>query len=103
MIIRIVEMTFRPDAVQEFLTIFEEVADQIRQSHGCRSLQLLSSLNHDAAFATLSVWDDDASLQRYRDSEFFRETWSRTRQLFDSPPRAETYEAAPDDAAAVKS
>jgi len=97
MIIRFVEMTFRPDSVAEFLEMFDTVADRIRQSRGCHALSLLSSVEHEGVFVTYSVWDDEECLHGYRNSDFFRETWTRTRKFFSAPPRARSYEVARGD------
>ncbi|MBL7795100.1 MAG: antibiotic biosynthesis monooxygenase, partial [Saprospiraceae bacterium] len=29
-----------------------------------------------------SIWDDEAALERYRESELFQATWERTKALF---------------------
>lgn len=88
---RIVRMTFRPDAVDEFLTLFAEVKSHIRAQPGCQDVQLMQDTDWPAVFATFSIWDSDDALQAYRRSAFFRSTWTRTRAMFAAPPKAESY------------
>ncbi len=40
MLIRLVRMTFRPDALEAFLALFDASAPQIRAFPGCRHLEL---------------------------------------------------------------
>ena len=86
MIVRLVKLTFQTHHVDEFLDLFGQKKDLIRQFPGCRYLQLLQA---DAqTFFTISHWDDENALDNYRHSELFRATWAKTRILFAAPPRA---------------
>lgn len=88
---RVVRMTFRPDAVNDFLELFKEVESHIRAQPGCQHVQLMQDAEWPTVFATFSVWDSKESLEAYRKSDFFRSTWTRTRALFAAPPKAESY------------
>ena len=79
-LIRIVKMTFRPEAVGEFQKIFDERKERIAAAPGCASVELL----HDDAniFFTYSVWEDEVALETYRESELFISTWSLVKPLF---------------------
>jgi (4S)-4-hydroxy-5-phosphonooxypentane-2,3-dione isomerase len=68
MLKRIVKLTFREEAIPEFLAIFEESKSKIRAFEGCRHLELLRN--------------------RYRQSEFFKITWEKTKVLFAGKPEA---------------
>lgn len=81
-------MTFRPDKVDEFLDIFDRSAPHIRGVPGCRHLELWQDTTSPNVFTTLSQWESDHALQRYRKSELFRKTWARTKMLFAAPPSA---------------
>jgi len=57
MIIRIVQMTFREEAVSEFLALFEERRLQIRSFEGCRHLELWQDAADARIFFTYSHWE----------------------------------------------
>jgi len=88
MIKRIVKMTFRPDTVDDFLDIFDESSPHIRGFEGCRHLELWHCREPDNVLFTYSFWESEAALDRYRHSDLFRSTWSRTKKLFDGRPEA---------------
>jgi quinol monooxygenase YgiN len=88
MLKRIVRMTFREDATEAFLTIFNASRFRIRHFEGCHSLELLRDKHQPNVFVTLSVWQSEEHLNAYRDSELFKATWSATKALFLDKPMA---------------
>ena len=54
MIQRIVKMTFRPEEVDNFLSLFEEVKHKIRGCEGCAGLTLLADINQTNVLFTYS-------------------------------------------------
>ena len=88
MLTRIVQMTFEPENIPSFERIFRESSDQIRAFPGCLKLDLLQDLSNPAVFITCSIWESEAHLEAYRNSEFFRQVWGKTRQLFARKARA---------------
>ncbi len=82
MLIRMVKMTFREDTIETFKTFFEERKDKIRNVEGCTYLELWQDTQQPAVFFTYSHWHDEIALAHYRNSAFFRDTWSQTKQLF---------------------
>lgn len=82
MLIRIVRMTFRPEAVAEFESIFNGSKARIRAMPGCRHLELLRDLDQPAVYCTYSHWDGPEALEAYRQSELFKRTWAKTKVLF---------------------
>lgn len=94
MLVRIVRMTFRPDAVDTFLTHFDDAAPRIRSFAGCRYLELWRDAETPHAFATHSHWTDAEALNTYRDSDLFRGTWSAVKPLFAERPQARSYTVA---------
>lgn len=82
MIKRIVKLTFRPERVTDFLSVFEQTHAQIRAFPGCQHLELWQDEQRPEVFFTYSFWEDGAALERYRQSELFRGTWARTKPLF---------------------
>lgn len=88
MIIRIVKMTFRPDAVPEFRENFEANKRSIRAFAGCKGLNLLQDIHDSNVFFTYSYWKSEDHLNDYRQSELFRAVWQKTKILFDAAPEA---------------
>jgi quinol monooxygenase YgiN len=88
MLIRIVEMHFREDAVNQFMEVFNESCMHIRSFPGCMNLELLKDLNDSAHIFTYSFWENEEALSAYRNSELFIKTWSKTKILFDKKPNA---------------
>ena len=83
MIKRIVKMTFRPEAVDSFLQdVFEHSKARIRTFPGCRHMELLQAAAQPNVLFTLSIWDGEEDLERYRQSELFQTTWAKTKALF---------------------
>ncbi len=88
MILRIVQMRFRADAVDDFLTLFEERKQLIRRFEGCEHLELWQDEQDEAVFFTYSHWQSEAHLNHYRFSELFKDTWTKTKALFAGKPQA---------------
>ncbi len=82
MIKRIVKLTFREEAVPDFLDIFRDSKERIRNFPGCHHLELWRDKQHPHTFFTYSFWEDESALYRYRHSELFRSTWKKTKVLF---------------------
>ncbi len=88
MIIRIVQMTFHEENVDEFLTLFNERKQLIRHFEGCNHLELWRDERNANIFFTYSKWDSIEHLSRYRYSELFKDTWAKTKALFADKPQA---------------
>jgi quinol monooxygenase YgiN len=84
-------MTFRPDALETFLEIFDTSSPKIRAFPGCHHLELWQDPRYEGIVTTYSHWTDSEALDAYRHSMLFRETWSRTRRLFAAPPVARSH------------
>jgi autoinducer 2-degrading protein len=48
--------------------------------------------NESNVFYTVSHWNAEPDLNNYRNSEFFKETWSKTKSLFSEKPQAYSME-----------
>ena len=81
-------MTFLPEKTDEFLEIFNHSKDKIRAFKDCKQIKLLNDIHQPNVFFTHSVWDNEAYLEQYRQSELFRDTWAKTKALFQSAPQA---------------
>ncbi|WP_018612596.1 putative quinol monooxygenase [Segetibacter koreensis] len=82
MLVRVVKMTFRADAVKTFKEFFEERKEKIRGFDGCCHLELWQDNIDTNIFFTYSLWLNEAALSHYRNSAFFKETWRQTKLLF---------------------
>lgn len=82
MILRIVQMKFRPECREAFQTLFEERKNTIRGFDGCLHLELWQGSNDPDIFFTYSHWESESHLDHYRFSDFFKETWTLTRAMF---------------------
>jgi hypothetical protein len=80
--IRIVKMHFRDEETENFLKLFAEVYPKISTFQGCSHLRLLRDKNTPNIMFTYSIWDNEISLNAYRNSELFAQTWKRTKELF---------------------
>ena len=81
-------MTFRDDAVDEFTALFEARKQNIRNFEGCAHLELWQDNANSGIFFTYSIWESQAALDHYRFSDFFKDTWGRTKALFAAKPQA---------------
>jgi quinol monooxygenase YgiN len=90
MILRVVQMTFRPECINDFTTLFNEKKALIRRFEGCSHLELWQDAGNPNIFFTYSNWDSEAALARYRFSELFKDTWVMTKALFADKAKAWT-------------
>ena len=88
MITRIVKMTFLKGKEKNFLEIFRENENTIRNFEGCSHLELWNDINEPAVFFTYSLWESEDHLKNYRDSELFRSVWEKTSALFSEKAEA---------------
>lgn len=88
MFIRIVKIGFHEENVAAFLTIFEETKEVIRSFEGCQFLELYRDKTDPNIFFTYSYWESEDHLENYRKSEFFKNVWSKTKELFNRKPEA---------------
>ena len=92
MIIRIVKMVFKKEAVEAFKVLFDERKSLIRNFEGCTHLELWQDKINPQVFFTYSWWQSEADLDAYRTSHFFDDTWRLTKQKFADRPQAWTVE-----------
>jgi len=87
-------MTFASDKVDQFLTHFDEAAPHIRSVPGCRHLELWQGADAPTICTTYSQWESAEALDKYKNSDLFRRTWSTVKPLFADRPRARSYTVA---------
>jgi len=92
MIKRIVRMTFKPEALGDFFTMFEQKKQAIRNFPGCHHLEVWQEKEQPHIVFTYSFWSDVAALDEYRHSELFKSTWTETKIKFADKPSAHTVE-----------
>ena len=88
MLVRIVKLSFDPKHIPEFLAIFKENKIAIRNSPGCRLLELYRDKEDTDVFFTYSYWETSQDLENYRNSSLFKGVWSETKILFNKKPEA---------------
>lgn len=81
-------MSFEPSKIDEFLNNFEANKNAIRDFEGCELLELYNDQNHSEIFFTYSYWQSASHLDSYRQSELFKNVWSKTKPLFNKKPEA---------------
>ncbi|REH50400.1 hypothetical protein C7448_10411 [Tenacibaculum gallaicum] len=88
MFVRIVKMSFQPEKIEEFLNNFNSKKEFIRNSPGCRLLELYRDKTNPDIFFTYSYWDTEQDLENYRSSDLFKGVWAQTKALFNAKPLA---------------
>lgn len=81
-------MRFHEDKIADFLANFETVKHHIRSFEGNQFLELYQDKNDPRIFFTYSYWENEAALEKYRNSILFNEVWSYTKALFSDKPEA---------------
>ena len=82
MIKRIVKLTLREDAGATFIDIYEGSKEVIKGFDGCLHIELLRDISQPNIFFTFSQWENEQALDAYRNSDFFKSTWQKTKALF---------------------
>ena len=91
MIIRLVKMTFKPEESARFLSLYQAVQPKILLFPGCLSVDLLHEVLDEHAYTTYSRWQSHEALEAYRQSDFFKATWSEVRQMLRTKTLAVSY------------
>ena len=93
-ILRVVDMVFRADHREAFLTLFAEHQQAIAERPGCGGVVLVERAlesDEEVGFSTVSRWRSVEDLDAYRRSELFGVVWPATKRLFARSPRATSY------------
>ena len=88
MLFRIVRMTFNPQKVSDFKSLFKKVQPKIQNFPGCQHVELCKDATESNVFYTFSKWDNEQALEAYRTSRLFEDTWMKTKALFEGKPMA---------------
>ncbi|MCH3883302.1 MULTISPECIES: putative quinol monooxygenase [Tenacibaculum] len=88
MFVRIVKLSFHPEKVEEFLSIFDKKKEFIRGYEGCSLLEVYRDKTNPNVFFTYSYWEKEDHLENYRNSVLFRGIWAKIKVLFNDKPLA---------------
>lgn len=88
MLVRLVKMTFQPEKVEQFKSVFVTAQPLIAEFQGCHKVNLFQDMSTPNVFFTISHWESPEALENYRHSELFQATWSKTKPLFAAKPEA---------------
>lgn len=88
MVIRVVRMSFKEEKVQDFISLFNKTKNSIRDFDGCLRLDLLQDFGQEHILTTYSYWQDLKSLDKYRHSPLFLDTWAEMKEYFSAKPIA---------------
>ncbi|MFT7587911.1 MAG: quinol monooxygenase YgiN [Limisphaerales bacterium] len=86
MLIRIVKMKVREEAIADFYALFAKGGARVEASNGCSHVQLMQGA--DGYFFSYSVWEDENKLNEYRNSAFFKATWPKLKAMFSEKAEA---------------
>jgi quinol monooxygenase YgiN len=75
-------MEFMPEKVNAFLDLFVATKAKINSFEGCNGVQLMKDIQSDNIYFTYSTWTSEKELENYRNSELFKDTWSKTKAMF---------------------
>lgn len=81
-------MSFRPGEIETFKKVFEQNWQFIKGFEGCSHVELLQDENNPSVFFTYSLWQSEAHVNAYRESELFARVWGATKVLFNQKPEA---------------
>lgn len=88
MITRIVKLGIKEDKVENFRSIFRENRGLISTFPGCQEVRLVFDLNENGTHFTISIWDSEEDLEKYRNSALFAKIWSTVKPWFSDKPEA---------------
>ncbi|MFL2663860.1 MAG: putative quinol monooxygenase [Crocinitomicaceae bacterium] len=92
MLVRIVKLTFKEEALSEFYREFETHKNNIASFPGCRGMKLLKGIDNPTVIMTYSHWDDKEALNKYRESDLFSGLWTKIKPMFGNKPEAWSHE-----------
>jgi heme-degrading monooxygenase HmoA len=86
--IRIVKLTLKPEHINDFLSHFETVKNDINSFPGCQGMKLLQGKKDENILFTYSQWATEDDLENYRKSDLFQSIWPTVKQWFESKAEA---------------
>jgi hypothetical protein len=92
MLVRVVKLTFKEDALCAFYAEFEKHKQNITSFPGCQGMKLLKGIDDPTVIMTYSHWDDKEALDNYRESDLFSGLWTKIKPMFGAKPEAWSHE-----------
>lgn len=93
MITRIVKLELQEERIEDFLSFFDTIKHIVNEFPGCSGMKLYQDINRPTLLMTYSHWDNEASLENYRNSEQFGMIWPKIKPWFDAKPEAWSVDA----------
>ncbi len=69
MITRILKLNLKPERISDFIRYAELVLPKVLQMPGCKNVDLLQDKNDESTWFIYTIWESEASLNKYRKSE----------------------------------
>jgi len=88
---RLVRMSFKTDHISDFMEVFEDSKEKIRNFPGCLALNLIVDVEDPSIIYTSSIWRAIEDLENYRNSELFIQTWRKTKIHFKEKAQTSTF------------
>ena len=88
---RLVRMSFQTDRISDFMEVFEDSKEKIRNFPGCLALNLIVDFEDSSIIYTSSIWRAIEDLENYRNSELFIQTWRKTKIHFKEKAHTSTF------------
>ncbi len=88
MITRIVKLSLSEETKDQFVDIFYLTQPVIQNFNGCMKVDLMQDVQNTNICFTISHWVTEADLNSYRNSQFFKETWTKVKPLFSQKAEA---------------
>jgi quinol monooxygenase YgiN len=88
---RLVRMSFQTDRISDFMEVFEDSKEKIRNFPGCLALNLIVDFEDSSIIYTSSIWRAFEDLENYRNSELFIQTWRKTKIHFKEKAQTSTF------------
>ncbi|MFT4521373.1 MAG: autoinducer 2-degrading protein [Bacteroidia bacterium] len=95
MIVRLVKMNMKAEDAANFEAYFVSRHSLIASFPGCNRVELLKTKACNSIgiiYFTRSIWMNEGSLEAYRNSGVFKETWTQVKQWFNEKAEAWTTE-----------
>lgn len=88
MITRIVKLEFQEDKIDDFLSFFDTIKHVVNEFPGCYGMKLYQDIDRPNIVMTYSHWDNQESLNNYRNSSQFGMIWPKIKPWFKEKPEA---------------
>ena len=88
MLVRIVKMKFKEEAVENFQELFQNSKEKIRHFEGCQRLEFYQDQKDSSQFFTYSYWVSEKHLNNYCNSILFAKVWKATKAGFSEKAQA---------------